>query len=407
MNTRIYNLPFYDAFISYSHHNLEWAEQLAQKLSDNGFDIFFDKWSIPIGKDIPLSIERALNRSNKIIAVISASSLESEWAFFERTYKWEEIYLKNKNRMIPVIIEDCSLPDNIKRLKYIDFTKKTFTKNLKTLEKSIKDVSSLSIGPFEITQEMESDIYYLNYIIKKIEQYFRGHRLEAIKVVYAELTKNAFEHVKNPRVFVKFSVNEHFVELDIKDNGEGFDLLETFLKNKVELEENPLLQKKRGLLLLFNNCDYLDNEYIQSSHNVNAIIRKVKCLKKVHKYEELLNSNDFIVNYLSESKKTIYIKINNDISRALSQYVNFSYYQILNPKINKYILDITKVGFLDSGGIGTLLAMFIKLNNQFQGKLKFGVVASPKISVIFKVTLLNKVINVFNSLDEAESYVCY
>ena len=112
----------FDAFISYSRSDFQFAEKIARKLQEQGLGIFFDEVSILYGQNIPLAIESAIASSLKIIFIVSSESLSSQWVSFERKLDWEEIYLKNQNKVIPLLIEDCQLPKDISKMRYINFT---------------------------------------------------------------------------------------------------------------------------------------------------------------------------------------------------------------------------------------------------------------------------------------------
>jgi anti-anti-sigma factor len=59
------------------------------------------------------------------------------------------------------------------------------------------------------------------------------------------------------------------------------------------------------------------------------------------------------------------------------------------------LLDCEKVDFIDSFGVGEILASYISTQNM-GGKLKLCLV-SPKLLIIFQVTMLTRVLEIFGS----------
>lgn len=68
---------------------------------------------------------------------------------------------------------------------------------------------------------------------------------------------------------------------------------------------------------------------------------------------------------------------------------------------NKFILDFSELKFMDSTGLGTVIRIF-KLTEQKNGYL---CIANPKNKTarVLKMTQAQKVINIFNTLDDAKA----
>ena len=63
------------------------------------------------------------------------------------------------------------------------------------------------------------------------------------------------------------------------------------------------------------------------------------------------------------------------------------------------LLNLEKVEFIDSFGVGEILASYISTQN-LGGKLKLCSI-SKKLYVVFQITMLTKVLEIFDSCDEA------
>lgn len=96
----------YDFFISYSHADgCEYADALAQKLTDYGFEVFLDRTSFAAGDDWKGIGRWTLNRTGNLILVATEGALKSEQVLYE-----VELFKQTGRHIIPVDV-DGSLAD--------------------------------------------------------------------------------------------------------------------------------------------------------------------------------------------------------------------------------------------------------------------------------------------------------
>lgn len=109
-------------FISYSHKDESFAEELYRRLSRDGVDCFFDKESISWGANWVVSLEKGLDESEFILLVLSKDFCQSEWSKLERTSILAEDPVGLKKRLRPLLLENCRdiLPLFLKPINYID-----------------------------------------------------------------------------------------------------------------------------------------------------------------------------------------------------------------------------------------------------------------------------------------------
>jgi DNA-binding beta-propeller fold protein YncE len=116
------NRPFqYDAFLCYSSQDRQRVRALAERLRDNGVRIWFDDWEIKLGDDILLKIEQGLESSCTLILLMSSHAFGSDWVAMERNTTMFRDPVNKQRRFIPLLLEDCDIPDTIKRFRYIDW----------------------------------------------------------------------------------------------------------------------------------------------------------------------------------------------------------------------------------------------------------------------------------------------
>lgn len=106
-------------FISHSSRDSEVALRLAQDLKQNGHDIWLDKWSIHVGESISASIEQGLENASFLLLLLSRHGVASSWVEREwRAAYWNEVDTKGV-RVLPVLLEPCSIPQLLRDKKYI------------------------------------------------------------------------------------------------------------------------------------------------------------------------------------------------------------------------------------------------------------------------------------------------
>lgn len=406
--SKIQFVPFYDAFISYSHSDEKFVEKLATDLAANKFDVFFDKWCITYGQNISNTIKSALNNCNKIIAVISQKYLMSDWATFERDFHWSEIHLHHSTKLIPIIIESCELPNEINQLLYIDFKKgkKVYDEKLTELKRAIRNINELKFGPYQIYRVKKNEDIYIEHICKKIDFYFNGHRLNILRLAYNELVNNGFEHSKSLHIHLTITSTQDYIKIEVQDSGKGFDIIKTLQKKREELTKNPLLIKGRGLILLVNDCDYIDNIIDKSSHTVSAVIGLEKRINQVFTFNEYKASNLLIVTFFSMEDKTLFFCVNSDRINVINkELIKSALVYSINPQIKKYIIELRNTVSADSSGMSLFITFMRILRNIVGIEFKLILVINDEIHQLFKVSQLDLIFSICSNLESAISQI--
>ena len=110
----------YHVFLSHNSADKPRVREIAEKLRDEGLKVWFDEWVIQPGDDIYMAIEQGLEVSRKLILCMSKAVFDSDWVGLERSAAMFRDPANKDRRFIPVLLEDCHIPDVIRRLKYID-----------------------------------------------------------------------------------------------------------------------------------------------------------------------------------------------------------------------------------------------------------------------------------------------
>jgi len=111
----------HDVFLSHNQKDKPRVRKLAERLRDAGVRVWFDEWVIRPGDDIYLAIERGLEASRALLLCLSPAALGSNWVSMERSTALFRDPANQGRRFLPLLLEDCELPDTLRRFKYIDF----------------------------------------------------------------------------------------------------------------------------------------------------------------------------------------------------------------------------------------------------------------------------------------------
>ena len=108
-------------FISYSHADKDFAENLAVHLVQAKQNVWIDKWELNAGDSIIAKIEEALEGADAILVILSKDSVKSEWCKKElRSGLIRELELRAVV-VIPIVIDDCDIPLFLREKLHIDF----------------------------------------------------------------------------------------------------------------------------------------------------------------------------------------------------------------------------------------------------------------------------------------------
>ncbi len=108
-------------FLSHSSADKPFVRRLANDLKSYGHTPWLDEWEIKIGDCIVSKIETGISKADFVILVLSTKAVQSGWVEKEWKSKyWNEVNDK-KVMVLPVLVEDCQIPELIKTKKYADF----------------------------------------------------------------------------------------------------------------------------------------------------------------------------------------------------------------------------------------------------------------------------------------------
>jgi hypothetical protein len=126
-------------FISYSSKDYNFAIRLSVDLSKFGHSPWLDEFKILVGQSIPEKISIGLQDCDFVLVLLSNNSIKSHWVEREwQTKYWNEIET-GKIKVIPILTEDCEIPQLLKTKKYADFRGNNYSKALSNLLLALKN----------------------------------------------------------------------------------------------------------------------------------------------------------------------------------------------------------------------------------------------------------------------------
>ena len=111
----------YDVFISYSSQDKAIVHSLAERLRDDGVNVWLDDWVLKPGDPISLKIQHGLEQSRVLLMCMSNAYFASDWATLEHHTLLFRDPTNEQRRFVPLLLEDCERPDVIAQFLHIDW----------------------------------------------------------------------------------------------------------------------------------------------------------------------------------------------------------------------------------------------------------------------------------------------
>jgi len=111
----------YDVFLSHNAKDKPRVRKLAERLKAAGLRVWFDEWIVRPGDMIAPKVDEGLEQSRVLLLCISPTALASGWVALERSTAIHRDPANEGRRFVPLLLEECKLPDTLRRYKYVDF----------------------------------------------------------------------------------------------------------------------------------------------------------------------------------------------------------------------------------------------------------------------------------------------
>lgn len=134
-------------FISYSHEDKDFVDQLAAQLVRNRVYVWLDRWELHVGDSITSRVEDAITNASALLVVLSRSSVESAWCRREINSGLLRELEERRVVVLPVLVDDCTIPLFLRDKIYADF-RTSFDDGLRTVLEATARISNPSTGNF-------------------------------------------------------------------------------------------------------------------------------------------------------------------------------------------------------------------------------------------------------------------
>jgi hypothetical protein len=108
-------------FLSHSSKDRPFARELAERLKQNGIDVWIDDVDLRIGESLVEAIGDAISRADYVAVIISNNSIKSGWVKHELQLAMARQVAGNELIVLPIVIEQCELPNYLRDRLYADF----------------------------------------------------------------------------------------------------------------------------------------------------------------------------------------------------------------------------------------------------------------------------------------------
>ena len=174
-----------NVFISYAKEDRVSAEKLFDFLELHGYDPWLDKRKLLVGQQWDIEINRALKKADFVILLLSKISIAKR-GYLQREFKialdYSEEKLDSDIFIIPIKIDDCEIPENLKKFQWIELINSdSFGRILEALNlqrkkyvnvKNINNSSPFALKTKHSLNNTETNILELCVLMHKAEAWF-------------------------------------------------------------------------------------------------------------------------------------------------------------------------------------------------------------------------------------------
>ena len=204
-------------FVSHATEDKErFVEEFSRKLRSDGIDAWLDKWEMKPGDSLVDKIfEEGIKNANAVIIVLSKISVQKPWVKEELNAAFVK-RLKEKTKLIPILIDDCEIPESLKSTLWI---------RIENLDNYTKEYNEIKMSILGTTDKPTLGKLPRHTLIDQL-QYYNLSKIDSI--VFSEACKISFD--TNSELVNTGDLLDRVGAYDIPEE-EIFDTLEILDKN--------------------------------------------------------------------------------------------------------------------------------------------------------------------------------
>lgn len=169
-----------DMFLSYSRRDKRKADRLVKDLRAHGIAVWFDENEILVGHSIVDRVYDGIRNSTFLAVLLTPHSIRSKWVKEELTFARTREIEEGKVVVLPLLFEDCAVPDALRAKRYADF-RKSYPAGLSELKRVLTpavDVGSPGERKIELEDIFESTTKRATTLAKNMLQLQQNGEME-------------------------------------------------------------------------------------------------------------------------------------------------------------------------------------------------------------------------------------
>lgn len=134
-------------FLCHATEDQEFTRRLAYALYKKGMVVWYDRWAMQVGDSIADKINAGIRESRFMGVVLSENSVKKPWCNREINAALMRQIEKQGIELLPIMLEDCSVPPLLADLYYADFRRdfdEGFSQLVRAIESKARHASSSS-----------------------------------------------------------------------------------------------------------------------------------------------------------------------------------------------------------------------------------------------------------------------
>ncbi|WP_136523558.1 toll/interleukin-1 receptor domain-containing protein [Geomonas ferrireducens] len=128
-------------FISYSHTDKDFVDNLAMQLVARNVHVWLDRWEMHVGESIIDKVQQAITDASALLVVLSPDAVASEWCRKELNSGLIRELEERRIVILPVLFRDCDIPIFLREKMYADF-RTNFDEGLRTIHEAVAKVTN-------------------------------------------------------------------------------------------------------------------------------------------------------------------------------------------------------------------------------------------------------------------------
>ena len=222
----------YDIALSFAGEDRQHAEELANLLESNGYNVFYDKYEQARlwGKDLYAHLSSIYkDKARYCVMFLSKHYAQKLWPNHERQNAQARAFKESREYILPVRLDDTEIPGILPTVGYLDLRQITIEQIYLSLVEKLSDTTSLATTDRSITTTNEND-------------------LTEFVLLYLENGQQYFIPVQNAH----WSSTEIVLDLIPELSGET-----VFLRSLRDSIRNPFVQRNKLALALQENAAWV------------------------------------------------------------------------------------------------------------------------------------------------------